>query len=142
MVLGRCAADSTSGVEDAAILRSVRRGTLVPVLCEDIGHAGDCAQARWTDSTATGLTSSTATNTGRQDSSTTASNRFSNPVVGSADVADVSLAELVCAQAGKKCGEDKCEIAFGPVGLAIRSLAPRDGFPEALVATSECGARP
>ena len=63
-------------------------------------------------------------------------------VVGSADVADVSLAELVCAQAGKKCGEDKCEIAFGPVGLAIRSLAPRDGFPEALVATSECGARP
>ena len=40
-------------------------------------------------------------------------------VVGSADVADVSLGELVCPQAGQQCGEDECEISFSPVCLAL-----------------------
>jgi len=33
--------------------------------------------------------------------------------------ADVGLAELVCAAAGQQCGQNACEITFGPVGLAL-----------------------
>jgi hypothetical protein len=40
-------------------------------------------------------------------------------VVGGADVADIGVTKLVCAEAGQQAGEDYREIALGPVGLAL-----------------------
>jgi hypothetical protein len=48
-------------------------------------------------------------------------------VVGCADVADVGLAELVCAESGQECGQDYREISFSPISLMLRFAVLHDG---------------